>query len=134
LRLSSFRTVQVDLTNYKLTSATSRLARCLKLFTNLQTVKLNILRSSVDTASRKAFGKHQFPQITSVIVSHVAYPLIGSCPNLKSLQLIAGYTTSRRIWSEYINPSKHIQNLTVAIYRSYFEGGCKKRFSYRREG
>jgi len=93
-------------------------------FPNLHTVKLNILQSYVETASRKTFENREFPQITSVILSFQAYPLISSCPNLKSLQLI-GRNNGHTVWSKYIKPSQAIQNLVVDIGRFDFEGEYK---------
>jgi len=90
-------------------------------FPNVHTVKLNILQSSVDTASRKAFEKREFPQITSVKLSPQAYPLIRSCPNLKSLWLIGCDAFSE--WC--IKPSQAIQNLVVDFGHCDIEGKCK---------
>jgi len=95
-------------------------------FPNVHTVKLNVLRSMVDTASRKAFENREFPQITSVMLSPQAYPLIRSCPNLKSLWLIGCDAFSE--WGKYIKPSQAIQNLVVDFGHYEIEGECKTTF------
>ena len=90
------RVVNVEITDYSINSVLVELGRCFSLFPNLHTVKLDMDNSSRhwDMVIANGFEKYIYPSIHRVILSHRAYPLLLSCPNVKSVQCISNAMTT----------------------------------------
>jgi len=90
------RIVNFEITDSSINSVLVELGRCFSLFPNLHTVKLDMHNSSRhrDMVMANGFEKYIYPSIHRVILAHRAYPLLLSCPNVKSVQCISNVTTA----------------------------------------
>jgi len=92
----SCRIVNFEITDFSINSVLVELGRCFSLFPNLHTVKLDMHISSRrwDMVVANGFEKYTYPSIHHVILARRAYPLLLSCPNVKSVQCISNATTT----------------------------------------
>ncbi|KDR77401.1 hypothetical protein GALMADRAFT_245595 [Galerina marginata CBS 339.88] len=82
--------LNIEVRDFSTQHVLAELARCMALFPNLHSVRLYIpsrecSSSKVLSLAQKAFSKYIYPQIDSVTVSHIAYPLLRSCPSVRSV-------------------------------------------------
>jgi len=91
------RIVNFEITDSSINSVLVELGRCFSLFPNLHTVKLDMHNSFFrdwDMVMVNGFEKHIYPSIHRVVLAHRAYPLLLSCPNVKSVQCITNVATA----------------------------------------
>jgi len=101
--------VNFDLVNLSLGAAFTTIGHCFAMFPNLHTVKLDVMRSKTDTPAHNGFKRHSFPQIRSLTLSSAAFPLIASCPNVRSVEYRDTYY--RYQLSKWIPDSCRIETL-----------------------
>ncbi|KAJ3508762.1 hypothetical protein NLJ89_g5577 [Agrocybe chaxingu] len=84
--------VNVDISTFSVHSVLLELGRCMALFDNLHTVRieLNLGYRGNNLAALRAFRKYTYPQIRNVIISKWIYPLLDSCPQVRTI-LQCGY-------------------------------------------
>ncbi|KDR77414.1 hypothetical protein GALMADRAFT_95156 [Galerina marginata CBS 339.88] len=88
--------INVEVREYSAPTVLAELARCMALFRHLRTVKLGMYPSKLRsdrlyTAARKAFSQYSYPQIEVAILSRSAYPLLRSCPSVRSVDRMDGH-------------------------------------------
>ncbi|CAA7267727.1 unnamed protein product [Cyclocybe aegerita] len=80
--------VNVDISTFSVHSVLLELGRCMALFDNLHTVRieLNLGHRGNNLAALRAFRKYSYPQIRNVIISKWIYPLLDSCPQVRTIR------------------------------------------------
>jgi len=76
---------------------------------------------AIQMAVKHAFQKHLcYPQIQCAILSAIAYPLLGVCPNLRSFEACAGFNLDYLL--KFLRNTSHIQRFSsgqrVSVWRT----------------
>ncbi|KDR77413.1 hypothetical protein GALMADRAFT_245606 [Galerina marginata CBS 339.88] len=88
--------INVEVRDYSTPTVLAELARCMALFPHLHAVKLGIFPSKFErsdklyTLARNAFSLYSYPRVEVAILSRAAYPLLRSCPSVKSVDMMKG--------------------------------------------
>ncbi|KDR77409.1 hypothetical protein GALMADRAFT_245602 [Galerina marginata CBS 339.88] len=110
--------INVEVMNSRIASVLAELARCMALLPNLRVVKLAISPSTSWSDNfykyaKKAFSRYSYPQVEVAILSRAAYPLLLSCPSVRSVD---------RTGNKYSYQRSHIER----DFWDCVEGFCPK--------
>ena len=73
---------------------------------------------------KNGFEKHIYPSIRHVILAPCAYPLLLSCPNVKSVEGIFRVTVSAKLL-KYLHKSPCIESVGPRFYLTEIKGDFK---------
>ena len=125
--LHPHRIVNFEVTDFSINSVLVELGRCFSLFPNLHTVKLDMHNSirRWDMVTLNPFQKHIYPSIRHVILVPRAYPLLLSCPNVKSVRCISDAASTELL--TYLHKSPCIESVGYSFRLTELEGDSKPR-------
>ncbi|KAF8798302.1 hypothetical protein BYT27DRAFT_7123135 [Phlegmacium glaucopus] len=92
----------------------AELARCLNLSSNLQTIQIDVILSSkrpLGNIFERAFKKYSYPQIRNVFVMSLSESLLGSCPEVRRIGFITGWTVPRSSLHRIVTNCPHLEAL-----------------------
>jgi len=75
-----------------------------------------------DMVMFNGFAKHSYPSIRHVILAPRAYPLLPSCPNLKSVQCIPAIDVTELL--KYLRKTPSIGSVGYSFRLTELEGDC----------
>jgi len=131
------RIANFEVAGFSMKSVLVELGRCFSLFPNLHTVKLDVhndsskRRNTITTITSNGFAKHIYPSIHHVILAPCAYPLLLSCPNVKSVRCISDHETDIMPIDllKHLHKSPYINSVGYRFGLAELEGDFKLYYS-----
>ncbi|KAF8968948.1 hypothetical protein BDZ97DRAFT_1754896 [Flammula alnicola] len=113
--------VNVEIQDYSFKAVLTELARCLALFSNLHTVKLQIVETKWEADA--IFRRYSYPQIRFVIANLPGCYLLNSCPGVRTVYALDVDTSVPLIYQEERNEflelvvehCRYLENFSLGI-------------------